>query len=501
MNAISAELERAIEAKKPQVRGKLKEMILDTSDRVKRAYNELVTLQGEDPVVVEACLKERGVWELYSKTPLIPKTFLAAMPRAFPDKMVLAREFIEKHPLFYDEAGLFWIWNSTDKVYRTHDETDVLNSIHDAFSSNVASSKERSEILNALRQEGRRKKPQKMPPSWIQFKNGIIDIAQPGTFLEPGPEYFCVNPIPWEIGPSPETPIMDGVFKQWVGDQHITTLYEIIAYCLLPDYPLHRIFCLLGDGRNGKSKYLELIRKFVGPDNVCSTELDTLLNSRFEVTRLYKKLVCQMGETNFNELSRTAMLKKLSGGDLIGFEFKNKTPFEDTNYAKIIIATNSLPATSDKTDGFYRRWLLIDFIGKFTEKIDILGTIPEQEYKNLAFKCIGILTRLLQKREFTNEGTYEERQKRYEERSNPFDKFFKEFVEEDPDKFLTKHQFSVKLEKWCKENRYRVLSDRSINDKMKEKSIYEGTDRVEWYENEQKIKKQAKSWRGIKWKE
>ena len=68
-----------------------------------------------------------------------------------------------------------------------------------------------------------------------------------------------------------------------------------------------------------------------------------------------------MGETDFNEMKKTSMLKKLSGGDLIGFEYKRKDPFEDKNYAKITISTNNLPSTSDKTIGFYRRWLIIDF--------------------------------------------------------------------------------------------------------------------------------------------
>jgi phage/plasmid-associated DNA primase len=100
---------------------------------------------------------------------------------------------------------------------------------------------------------------------------------------------------------------------------------EIVAYCLLPDYPINRLFCFIGGGMNGKSKFLELIEKFVGKENVCSTELDCLLSSRFEVTRLYKKLVCFMGETNFDEISKTSILKKLTGKDLIGFEYKNKT--------------------------------------------------------------------------------------------------------------------------------------------------------------------------------
>ena len=86
-----------------------------------------------------------------------------------------------------------------------------------------------------------------------------------------------------------------------------------------------------------------------------------MLDSRFESFKLYKKLVCTMGETNFNVLNKTSLLKKLTGQDLIGFEFKNKKPFDDYNYAKIMIASNSLPVSSDTSEGFYRRWMILDF--------------------------------------------------------------------------------------------------------------------------------------------
>jgi putative DNA primase/helicase len=119
---------------------------------------------------------------------------------------------------------------------------------------------------------------------------------------------------------------------------------------------------------NGKSCFLNLLKKFVGIDNITSTELDTLLTSRFEITKLHKKLVCTMGETDFSEMTKTSIIKRLTGGDLIGFEYKNKTPFDDNNYAKILIATNNLPATNDKSIGFYRRWLIVDFKNKLKKK-------------------------------------------------------------------------------------------------------------------------------------
>jgi len=171
-----------------------------------------------------------------------------------------------------------------------------------------------------------------------------------------------------------------------------------------------------------KSKFLQLLTKFIGEDNVTSTELDTLLTSRFEITRLHKKLVCQMGETNFSEINKTSIIKKLTGQDIIGFEYKNKDPFEEINYAKILIATNNLPTTTDKTIGFYRRWMIIDFPNQFNEKKDILKDIPEEEYNALALKCSLILKDLLETRTFTNEGSVEDRMKRYEDHSNPLEK-------------------------------------------------------------------------------
>jgi len=61
------------------------------------------------------------------------------------------------------------------------------------------------------------------------------------------------------------------------------------------------------------------------------------------------------------------------------------------------------------TEGFYRRWTIIDFPNKFSEKKDILKGIPEAEYNNLANKSIKKLQKLLREREFTNEQSIEER--------------------------------------------------------------------------------------------
>lgn len=412
-----------------------------------------------------------------------------------------AENFYANQPFFYDESGIWWLWDKEGFYYkRITDDIGILNLINEELGVDVIKNSEKNEILNALKIVGRKKIPKPVNPFWVQFKDKIFDILN-GEEISPSKEYFVTNPIPYSLHKEKfmETPIMDKIFKEWVGEKYIKTLYEIIAYCLIPSYPINRLFCFIGSGMNGKSKFLELITKFVGDNNVTSTELDTLLSSRFEVTRLHKKLICQMGETNFNEISRTSILKKLTGGDLIGFEYKNKNPFHDKNYAKIIISTNNLPTTTDKTIGFYRRWLIIDFPNQFSEKKDILKEIPEEEYECLALKCCFLLKELLEKRVFHEEGDVEERMERYESKSDFLQKFLEEYVEEKIEGYITKSDFYKKFSSWCKENRHRQMSETSIGLKLREKGFETGKKYFSWLHDGKGG--DARVIMGVSWKE
>lgn len=410
-----------------------------------------------------------------------------------------AKKFLEQQPIFYDKSGIFWIWNINEKKWEISDETDILNQVMDYVGLDTVSSKNKNEIINAIKQMGRKNMPIPIQPTWIQFKDIIIDIKT-GDSFEASPKYFVTNPIPYKLHPEfyENTPNMDKIFEEWVGKENVKLLYQILAYCLLPDYPIHRIFCLIGSGMNGKSCFLRLLRKFVGSENVCATELDTLMTSRFEVTRLYRKLVCQMGETNFSEIEKTSIIKKLSGQDIIGFEYKNKTPFEDVNYAKIIIATNNLPTTTDKTVGFYRRWAIIEFPNQFSEKRDILAEIPEEEYQSLALKSINILKELLKDKFFYNEGSLDDRIKKYESKSDFLQHFINEFITEEYESYITVSDFNKKFSAWCRENRHRELSETSISKRLKEMGFEQERKYFNWmFDNKGGY---ARVWVGKKWK-
>ena len=458
----------------------LKKILKECNDRKKREEKIILYNSDEENIILDNS-------EIKNEIKIIEK---------FYGKEDLARQFLDSKPIYYDKSQTFWEWKKKGKWERV-DDIEILNLIKAASDTNIVRPAERIEILNAVKQEGRTREPEEIENTWIQFQNEVVDL-ETGNRFEATPEYFFTNPIPHKLGKCEDTPTMDKILGEWVGEKFVPLLYQLIAFCLLTFYPIHRIFCLIGSGSNGKSCFLRLLEKFLGKDNVTSTELDILLNSRFEITKLHKKLACIMGETDFNEIQKTSILKRLTGEDTIRFEMKHKTPFDDHNYAKIIIATNNLPATNDKTAGFYRRWIIIDFINQFDEKTDILATIPEEEYNNLALKCVGILIDLLKNREFANEGTIEERTKRYEDKSDPLQKFLNEFIEEDVDAYITKNDFLKKLNDWCVENRFRKISEQTLGKRMKDKGIETGKKYFDWLHEGKGG--QARVWYGIKWK-
>jgi P4 family phage/plasmid primase-like protien len=332
--------------------------------------------------------------------------------------------FYETQPFFYDKAGIFWFWNGEEYKWEVVDEIDLMNALDKrlSFAGLTISSTIRNNYIETFKRVGRERSPKEPKKSWVQFKNKIFDY-ETKTIVDATPEYFICNPIPWVIGTATDTPIIDKLFEEWVGIENVQTLYEIIAYCCIIDYPIHLCFCLIGSGRNGKTQFQKLLTKFVGKDNVCSTELDTLLDSRFESVKLYKKLVCSLGETNFGVLNKTSLLKKLTGQDLIGYEMKNKKPFDDYNYAKIIINSNSLPSSEDTSEGFYRRWLIIDFPNSFKEGKSVIDTIPDQEFCNMALRVSLFIPQLLGNGSFSSQGSIEERTKKYIMASNPLPYF------------------------------------------------------------------------------
>jgi len=384
------------------------------------------------------------------------------------NKLSLAEEFYKRQPFFYDTNCMWWLWNKDKNKYDLIDETDIILIVDKYLGRLVPLLKERREIIEALKIIGRKKIPQEMPKHWIQFADCFYDIQEDEKII-PSYKFFCVNPIPWKLGDSEETPILDKLFSEWVNtEEEKNLLFEIIAYCLYPDYPLSRIFCIYGKGSNGKSVFLNILSNFVGHNNSCSTSLESLIDNRFESSKLYKKLFCRLSEIHDRIITKTSLLKNISGGDHISIEFKNKNPFDSLIYSKIIIGTNTIPITHDDTDGYFRRWLVIDFPNQFTEKRDVLSEIPEKEYENLTLKSIRLLKKILKERKFSFEGNLEDRKKRYNERANPIEAFIRDRCEVDINSDSIFSDVYNEFEKYLSEKSFRQMTKKEFGKSLRQ---------------------------------
>lgn len=327
----------------------------------------------------------------------------------------------ERHPIYFDPSRNFWLWNLDKCCYERVDETELLCAISEAFDYTIYNSKVKTEVLEALKITGRQRRVKPPKKSWVQFIGEVFDTDTELTF-NATPEYFFASPVPHRLGDSEETPIIDKLFRDWLNEK-APLLLEICAYSLLDDYPLQRIFAFQGSGSNGKSKFLELLRKLLGDSNCTGTDLERLCQSRFETAKLYKKKAAFISDAGYTTLNKTNMLKNLTGDDFVSAEFKGKDSIDFLNTAKIFIATNGLPITSDMSDGFFRRWCIAEFKNKFKDGKNIVTHVPEEEYENLCRKCLRVLKEILDLGYLPHEDLLEHRRERYEALSNPLQTF------------------------------------------------------------------------------
>lgn len=295
----------------------------------------------------------------------------------------------------------------------------------------------------------------------ILTASGIYNIFT-GEITEATPDYFFKNYIPHKIGESDECIFVDMLLEDWVGKENKERMYDIMAYCLLRDYPIQRLFCLIGIGSNGKSSFIRLLIKLLGIENVSSFSLKRITMDKFQTAKLYNKLVAVATEIDYGMFQNTSLLKALVGGDPIPIEFKNKMPFDFFNFAKIFISTNSLPATVDRTDGFYRRWHIEHFPNTFEDGKEITDKVTEEEIERLLKKLLNRLPVLMENGKFINELSLEEKKKMYEIKSNPVELFISSYCIKDIDGFVPMFEFREKFNAFCIENGYRKLSDKEI---------------------------------------
>lgn len=155
------------------------------------------------------------------------------------------------------------------------------------------------------------------------------------------------------------------------------------------------------------------------------------------------------------------------------------------NCAKLLINTNSLPQTSDKTDAFYSRCVMVEFGRQFQLGKNIIETIPDDEYDNFLTKSLRVLRELLDRGEFTNEGNIQDKERDYERLSNPLTQFINTYYEPDVNGKVAAWQLMDDYVAYCTEKGFKKPHSKNefnnmlkINYEVEKKSMIDDADGI-----------------------
>jgi putative DNA primase/helicase len=273
----------------------------------------------------------------------------------------------------------------------------------------------------------------------IAFKNGVLNIAN-DSFSDFSPEFVITNKIPHSYNPDADSELLNHVMRKLACNDEtvLKLLYQSVGYCFYRRNELRKSFFLLGEKRNGKSTFLDMVGNLLGEDNTANLDLCEI-GDRFRTAELTGKLANIGDDINDEWISNTATFKKVVSGDVITVEKKGKDPFRLRSFAKFFFSANSLPRLGRGKDSsaVLDRLVIIPFDAKFTKNDDDYDPFIKYKLREetvmeaLIAKAIPALKEVLIEQEFEHCDRVTKNLDEFEKSNNPLLEFFEELDEMD----------------------------------------------------------------------
>jgi len=311
-------------------------------------------------------------------------------------------------------------------------------------------------------------------PDLLVVRNGIIQLGNRELLPHSSKEVFTIG-IPVNYATDATCPLIDSFIPQIVKPEDIALLYELVGWCLDRKSPIQKLFFLLGAGANGKSTYLNLLRKFLGSENCSAVSLQSLADNRFSMAQLADKLANIFPDLPASGIRDSATIKGLTGGDVMQAEHKFEKPFNLQNTAKLIFSANKAPRLNEDSDAIWRRLVIVDFPNQFmgakadSNLIDKLTT-PE-ELSGLLNAALGALQRLRQQKAFTVGASMESVRRKYLLNSNPVPVFVEERCERDIKASVSKDDLYEAFLQFCEDTNTPVLGKKAFGARLNAMSV------------------------------
>jgi putative DNA primase/helicase len=405
----------------------------------------------------------------------------------------LADEIMKRyHFAAMEDTGEIYVYDNG--VYRSNGEA-LIKKETQAILGELCKNHYVMEVVETIRREtfiNRERSTQ--PVNFVNIKNGVLDL-ETGELRPHNPEMFFLNQLPIEYDPSAKCPQVDKFLSEILKEHDVKIIHELFGYCLYRGYSIHKALLFVGDGANGKSTLINLLKAFLCIQNVAGHSLQEFEYNRFAKADLYGKLANLYPDLPDIALEKTGVFKMLTGGDPITAERKFRDFFNFTNYAKLVFSANKVPEVKDESSAFFRRWIIINFPNVFegkdadTKKLEKITT--PQELSGLLNKALAALKTLLAQGAFSYSKTTEEIREEYTRKSSPVAAFVTDCLIIAPAKWVEKKILYAEFCDYCRKRNYPTVSEDTFHRKLIQQV------RVE--DHRPKVgEKRPKAWLGIK---
>lgn len=201
----------------------------------------------------------------------------------------------------------------------------------------------------------------------IGFKNGVFDL-QIGKMRDYTNNDFILAPLPHHIPEKVDPDVekwFETILAQWVTPDVSDWFADILAYFLFIYPNSENLWMnLFEGGSNGKSSCLKLLEKIVGIDKTVGANLQ-FINRFSNASYEGKWLIIGKDSSPFVNDNATSFIKNFSGDERSTVELKGGSTYDIYTSAKLIVSTNNLIQSQDRSYGWYRRMIPVPFPNQF----------------------------------------------------------------------------------------------------------------------------------------
>ena len=302
----------------------------------------------------------------------------------------------------------------------------------------------------------------------IHLANGTLMLD--GTFTEGRPEIVRCR-LPVAFNPNAPTParwlvFLDGLLYP----EDIPTLQEYIGYCLIPSNKGQRMMVIKGNGGEGKSQIGAVLSALFG-SNMKDGSIGKISENRFARADLEHILLCVDDDMRMEALRQTNYVKSIvTAQGKMDLERKGKQSYQGWMCARLLAFSNGdLQALFDRSDGFYRRQLILTTKEKPATRVDDpdLAEKMKMEIEGIFLWAFAGLQRLVANNfKFTeSQRTRENREAVKRDNNNVFDFLESEgYIRLKADASISSKELYEAYQIYCGENNLTAMKPRSFSD-------------------------------------